>query len=105
MRVTGSPGVSGALPAAALLTVVFLVNAAEFSGLLGTFPGYGMLGVFGLAVVGGASVVAAVALALVPVGGVSRATTARLLAFGGVLLVGCVPLYLTFGCVFYGCVG
>ena len=95
--------VSGVLPAAASLALIALVNAAEFFGLFGRFPGYGILGVFGLVVLGGVSV--ALALILTSVGHASKVTTVRLLAFGGVLLVGCVPLCLAFGCVFYGCAG
>ncbi|SFR43172.1 hypothetical protein SAMN04488124_1244 [Halogeometricum limi] len=75
-------------------------NFAEFTMLPWTFPEYGPLATFSLAVVGGLAVLAGVVAAPF-----SLRRAKSLVAFGAVSLAGFVPTYLLFGCVFYGCVG
>ena len=86
-----------------LVLVVFALNRIEFAGGVGSFPGYGLVVTFALAVVGGATLVSGLGSLVVRRWG--RDTTVALLAFGITLLFGSVVLYLTFGCVFYGCPG
>lgn len=87
------------LGAETVLLVLFF-NVAEFTVFPWPFPEYGPLATFSLAGLGCLAVLAGVAVA--PFSG-ERGTS--LVAFGVVLLVGFVPTYLLFGCVFYGCVG
>ncbi|SDQ47685.1 hypothetical protein [Halopelagius longus] len=92
-----------AVAAAEILLVVLLVNVLEFFGVFGRFSPYGVLATFSMAGLGVAATLSA--LVAFPFPWVSTRTARSLLAFGLTLLVGCVPTYLLFGCVFWGCPG
>lgn len=87
----------------ALIAVVLVVNLVEFVGLAGQFPGVGIIGVFSLAIVGVSAVL--FAAIIYPFSRFSRTTSKAFAKFGPLLVLGCVPVYLMFGCVFYGCPG
>jgi hypothetical protein len=84
-----------------ILLLVALLNLVELAAFPYGFPGVGMIAAAALAVFGALALLSAVVFAPVS----NAATVKSLFAFGLVLVVGFVPTYLAFGCVFYGCVG
>jgi len=87
----------------ALVGVVLVVNIFEFVLLPGQFPGVGMIGVFALAFIGGLAIM--FAAITYPFSRFSRTISKALVKSGLLLVLGSVPLYFMFGCVFYGCPG
>ncbi|WP_423751400.1 hypothetical protein [Salinirarus marinus] len=87
----------------ALIAVVLVINLVEFVGLAGRFPGVGIIGVFSLAIIGVSAIL--FATIIYPFSRFSRTTSKAFVKFGLLLVLGYVPLYLVFGCVFYGCPG
>lgn len=84
-----------------LVFSVFLSNSLEF--IVGSFPGYGPLVTFVMAGLGVVAVLSS--LVILSFQNISTKISTSLFKFGVTLLVGYVPIYLTFGCVFYGCPG
>ena len=87
--------------AGALVLGVLLLNALEFA--VGHFPGYGTFAMFIMAGLGVVTVF--LSLASLPLRRVSKRTSVSIFKFGCTLLIGYVPTYLIFGCVFFGCPG
>jgi hypothetical protein len=88
---------------AEILLVVLFVNVLEFFGAFGRLSAYGLWAMLAMAGLGAAALLFGIVFFAVP--STSTTTAKSLLAFGLTLLVGAVPTYLLFGCVFWGCPG